>query len=60
VSDVALVRSLPGFANGSAKQWNTLHYVAGGSGGPGMLLAGWPETSYSYFPVQKADGKSRG
>lgn len=45
VSDSALVKSLPGFRNGYADVHGVrLHYVAGGSGEPLVLLPGWPET----------------
>ncbi len=52
VSDAALVRSLPGFRNGSAQvNGVTIHYVEGGKGPAVMLLPGWPETWWSYHKV---------
>jgi len=52
ISDAALVRSLPGFSNRSARvNGITLHYVVGGSGSPVFLLPGWPETWWAYRKV---------
>ena len=52
VSDTALVRSLPGFANGYANVNGTqLHYVAGGNGQPLVLLPGWPETWWEFHRI---------
>jgi hypothetical protein len=45
VSDATLVKSLPGFENDSAVVNGVrLHFVAGGSGTPVVLLPGRPET----------------
>ena len=45
-SDAELVRTLPGFTEGFATVNGVrLHYVAGGSGSPVLLLPGWPQTS---------------
>lgn len=52
ISDDALVRSLPGFSNRSARvNGISLHYVTGGAGSPVFLLPGWPETWWSYQKV---------
>jgi pimeloyl-ACP methyl ester carboxylesterase len=55
LSDAALVRSLPGFENGYATVNGTrLHYVAGGSGPPVILLPGWPETWWEFHKIMPA------
>ena len=47
-----LVKSLPGFTNGTASVNGIhLHYVTGGSGSPIILLPGWPETWWAYHKV---------
>jgi len=52
VSDVALVKSLPGFTSSFATVNDIrLHYVAGGEGSPVLLLPGWPETWWAYHKV---------
>jgi len=52
VSDVALVRSLPGFKNGFAHVNGTqLHYVQGGKGPTLVLLPGWPETWWEFHKI---------
>jgi len=52
VSDTALVKSLPGFANATAVVDGVrLHYVVGGAGSPIFLLPGWPETWWSYHKI---------
>ena len=54
-SDVALVRSLHGFKNGSAEVNGVrLHYVIGGKGEPLVLLPGWPETWWTFHKVMPA------
>jgi pimeloyl-ACP methyl ester carboxylesterase len=48
-SDAALVKSLPGFREGTATvNGIKLHYVIGGKGDPVVLLPGWPETWWEY------------
>jgi pimeloyl-ACP methyl ester carboxylesterase len=55
VSDAALVRSLPGFKNGYAEVNGVrLHYVAGGTGEPLVLLPGWPETWWTFHKIMPA------
>src|SRR6266436_2998269 len=55
VSDVALVKSLPGFTSSFATVNDIrLHYVAGGEGSPVLLLPGWPETWWAYHKVMPA------
>ncbi len=52
VSDAALVRTLPGFQDGYADVNGVrLHYVAGGSGSPVVLLPGWPETWWAFHKI---------
>jgi len=55
-SDAALARSLPGdFASAYADVNGVrLHYVAGGSGSPVVLLPGWPETWWAFHKVMPA------
>jgi pimeloyl-ACP methyl ester carboxylesterase len=49
VSDEALVKRLPGFANGYAVVNGVrLHFVEGGSGEPLLLLGGWPQTWWEF------------
>ncbi|WP_224362156.1 alpha/beta fold hydrolase [Hyalangium versicolor] len=58
VSDAALVRTLPGFANGEATVNGVrLHYVAGGQGSPVVLLPGWPETWWAFHKIMPALAK---
>lgn len=55
VSDAALVKSLPGFRNGYAEVNGVrLHYVAGGTGEPLVLLPGWPETWWTFHKIMPA------
>ncbi len=55
ISDAALVRSLPGFSEGTADVNGVrIHYVAGGEGKPLLLLPGWPETWWAYHKVMPA------
>ena len=55
VSDVALVKSLPGFENGYADVNGTrLHYVIGGKGAPLVLLPGWPQTWWEFHKIMPA------
>lgn len=55
LSDEALVRELPGFRNGYAVVNGVrLHYVAGGSGAPLVLLPGYPETWWEYRKIMPA------
>ena len=52
ITDAALVRSLPGFSEGTAQvNGVSLHYVAGGNGPPLLLLPGWPQTWWAYHKV---------
>lgn len=52
LSDAALVKTLPGFANGYANVNGTrLHYVEGGQGEPLVLLPGWPQTWWAFHKV---------
>ena len=52
VSDVALVKSMPGFRNGYAEVDGVrLHYVVGGKGTPLILLPGWPETWWTFHKI---------
>jgi pimeloyl-ACP methyl ester carboxylesterase len=55
-SDQALARSLPGdFRSGHAKVNGVrLHYVAGGSGEPLVLLPGWPQTWWEFHKIMPA------
>ena len=51
-SDEYLVSLLPGFSNHYAAVNETeLHYVQGGKGSPILLLAGWPQTWWSYHKI---------
>ncbi|MFD9795484.1 alpha/beta fold hydrolase [Streptomyces sp. NPDC059070] len=54
--DEALARSLAGGFRSHHVRVNgvRLHYVAGGSGEPLVLLAGWPQTWWSYRKVMPA------
>ena len=55
VSDAALVKSLPGFRNGTAEVNGVrLHYVVGGKGDPLVLLPGWPETWWTFHKIMPA------
>ncbi len=55
ISDAALVKSLPGFRNGTAEVNGVrLHYVVGGTGDPLVLLPGWPETWWSFHKIMPA------
>jgi len=50
--DAELVRSLKGFQSGNAEVNGIhLHYVAGGTGTPLILLPGWPETWWEYHKI---------
>jgi pimeloyl-ACP methyl ester carboxylesterase len=52
ISDAALVKSLPGFRNGTAEvNGIRLHYVVGGKGDPLVLLPGWPETWWTFHKI---------
>lgn len=52
LTDEALIKALPGFANGYVQVNGTrLHYVAGGTGEPLVLLPGWPETWWCYRKI---------
>ena len=54
-ADRALIKRLPGFANGYANVNGTrLHYVYGGEGTPIVLLPGWPETWWQYHKIMPA------
>ncbi|RSN31432.1 alpha/beta hydrolase [Amycolatopsis sp. WAC 04169] len=55
-SDAALARSLPGGFQSSYADVNgvRLHYVAGGSGSPVVLLPGWPQTWWAFHKVMPA------
>jgi len=51
-TDAELVRSLKGFQSGDAEVNGIhLHYVAGGTGTPLILLPGWPETWWQYHKI---------
>jgi len=51
-SDATLVKSLPGFTNGTVEvNGTTIHYVIGGKGEPLVLLPGWPETWWTYHKI---------
>lgn len=59
ISDVALVKSLPGFSNAYAEVNGVrLHYVAGGQGSPVILIPGWPETWWAYHKIMPELAKS--
>lgn len=59
-SDAALVRTLPGFKEGYADVNGVrLHYVAGGSGAPLILLPGWPQTWWAYHKIMPALANKR-
>lgn len=48
-------RSLPGFRDGYATVNGVrLHYVAGGSGAPLVLLPGWPRTWWEFHKIMPA------
>lgn len=52
VSDIALVRTLPGFTNHFATANGVrLHYVSGGNGTPLFLIGGWPETWWEFRKI---------
>ncbi|MFI9457167.1 alpha/beta fold hydrolase [Amycolatopsis sp. NPDC052450] len=55
-SDAALARSLQGGFESSHADVNgvRLHYVAGGSGSPVVLLPGWPQTWWAFHKVMPA------
>ncbi|WET78316.1 alpha/beta hydrolase [Amycolatopsis sp. QT-25] len=55
-SDAALARSLQGGFTSSHADVNgvRLHYVAGGSGSPVVLLPGWPQTWWAFHKVMPA------
>uniref|UniRef100_UPI000D3428A4 alpha/beta fold hydrolase n=1 Tax=Variovorax sp. GV025 TaxID=3450240 RepID=UPI000D3428A4 len=58
-SDAALVRSLPGFKNGTAQvNGIDIHYVVGGQGDAVVLLPGWPQTWWEYHKVMPALAKT--
>jgi pimeloyl-ACP methyl ester carboxylesterase len=60
ISDAALVRTLPGFQEGFAEVNGVrLHYVAGGSGAPLVLLPGWPQTWWAYHKIMPALARNR-
>jgi pimeloyl-ACP methyl ester carboxylesterase len=51
-TNAELVRSLEGFQSGNAEVNGIhLHYVAGGTGTPLILLPGWPETWWQYHKI---------
>jgi pimeloyl-ACP methyl ester carboxylesterase len=51
-NDEHLVSLLPGFTNHYQKLDGTkLHYVEGGEGSPIILLAGWPQTWWSFHKI---------
>jgi pimeloyl-ACP methyl ester carboxylesterase len=51
-TDEDLVSLLPGFTNHYQDVNGTrLHYVAGGEGSPLILLAGWPQTWWSFHKI---------
>ncbi|GAA0577932.1 alpha/beta hydrolase [Streptomyces crystallinus] len=54
--DAELARSLPGGFRSHHAHVNgvRLHYVAGGSGTPLVLIAGWPQTWWSYRKIMPA------
>ncbi|MFI6585535.1 alpha/beta fold hydrolase [Embleya sp. NPDC050493] len=56
ISDVDLARSLKGgFVSSHAEVDGVrLHYVAGGSGDPLLLLGGWPQTWWQFHKVMPA------
>lgn len=57
-SDAALVKLLPGFQNGYARVNGVrLHYVAGGTGAPLVLLPGHPETWWGFNKIMPALAK---
>jgi pimeloyl-ACP methyl ester carboxylesterase len=50
--DEHLVSLLPGFTNHDQEvNGSKLHYVAGGEGSPLILLAGWPQTWWSFHKI---------
>jgi len=55
-----LARSLPGFRDGYATVNGVrLHYVAGGSGAPLVLLPGWPRTWWEFHKIMPALARTR-
>jgi len=55
ISDAGLVRTLPGFSEGTATvNGIRLHYVIGGKGNPVVLLPGWPETWWAFHKIMPA------
>jgi len=55
ISDAELVATLSGFSNEYATVNSIrLHYVAGGTGSPVILLPGWPETWWSFHKIMPA------
>ncbi|BAV06918.1 Pimeloyl-ACP methyl ester carboxylesterase [Filimonas lacunae] len=59
LSDEALVKQLPGFANGYATvNGIRIHYVKGGTGKPLVLLSGWPQTWWSFHKMMPELQKS--
>ena len=51
-NDDYLVSLLPGFSNGNLEvNGIKLHYVVGGQGEPLVLLAGWPQTWWSFNKI---------
>ncbi len=53
-------RSLPGFRDGYATVNGVrLHYVAGGSGAPLVLLPGWPRTWWEFHKIMPALARTR-
>jgi pimeloyl-ACP methyl ester carboxylesterase len=52
VSDAALVKTLPGFEEGTVVANGVrLHYVRGGSGASVVLLPGWPQTWWAWHKI---------
>lgn len=55
LADEALAAMLPGFESYNTEvNGISLHYVAGGSGQPLILLPGWPETWWAYHKIMPA------
>jgi len=51
-NDEYLVSLLPGFSNENLEvNGIKLHYVVGGQGEPLVLLAGWPQTWWSFNKI---------
>ena len=60
VSDAALLRALPGFSDGYAMvNGIRLHYVAGGTGEPVVLLPGWPQTWWAFHKIMPTLARNR-